>query len=58
MICELLMKAVCVWNKLVVTGRRGQYCHGDGSVPGPDGHGKERFVRVLGKARKKASLWW
>lgn len=52
------MKAAQVWNKLVVIERRGQVCHGDGSVPGGDGHRSERFVQVLGKLRKKASPWW
>lgn len=58
MIGELLMKAARVWNKLVVTGRRGLVCYGDGSVPGWDGRGSERFVWVLGKLRKKAPPWW
>lgn len=52
------MKPARVWNKLVVTGSRGPICYGDGSGLGWAGHGSERFLRVLGKLRKKASPWW
>lgn len=38
MIRELLMKATPIWNELVITGRRRQVCHGDGSVPAGNGH--------------------
>lgn len=55
---ELLMKAAWICNKLVITGRRRQVYHGDGSVLGGDGHGSECFVWVLGKLRKTASPWW